>query len=61
MLIWGGGNVADGVECVFDGNHVRHSIPYMYMYVYIWYIYGIDMVLSVCSTLTRYLGPVLDA
>ena len=24
MLIWGGGNVADGVECVFDRNTVSH-------------------------------------
>ena len=26
MLIWGGGNVADGVECIFDGNTVNRGV-----------------------------------
>jgi hypothetical protein len=26
MCIWGGGNVADGVDCTFDGNHVSRCV-----------------------------------
>jgi hypothetical protein len=26
MCIWGGGNVADGVECTFDSNHVNRCV-----------------------------------
>jgi hypothetical protein len=26
MCIWGGGNVADGVACTFDGNHVNRCV-----------------------------------